>query len=297
MSSGIISSERIKKARSCYLPELLNNIGYTLKKEGEQFRVVGNDGLFIKADKWYKHSTSHGGNPIDLLMYLKRTNFKNAVKIIERENCELPAKLPEQSENSIDERTKEVSVEVERYLTEERRIDSELINDLICVDFIREIYPNKVAFAGYRTHLTPEKRGKIKCLSWRSIKNNMRGESKGSDKSFSFSIPDCKQKNRTIILVESPIDALSVACLENMKHKNGYYQTLKIALCGTGQNNLKERLKKLNPKRILLALDNDRVGRSASKKLKKELAEIATTEIITCKDKDPNDLLRRLKSS
>ena len=45
-------------------------------------------------------------------------------------------------------------------------------------------------------------------------------EKSGSEKRHSFSITG-NVKPSTIVIVEGPIDLLSVACLENLKHREG----------------------------------------------------------------------------
>ena len=90
-------------------------------------------------------------------------------------------------------------------------------------------HENKVCFLGYENQADLINSGAIKCISWRSTIDNKRGEITGSGKSYSFSIPDYEQdKERHIVLAEGHIDILSIACLENRKHQNGYYQTYKI---------------------------------------------------------------------
>lgn len=76
------------------------------------------------------------------------------------------------------------------------------------------------------------------------------------------------------LLIYRHINILSIACLENRKHNNGYYQTYKIALCGTNRFKITERIKKLEPNQISLALDNDHAGQLATKIIYHELSKI-----------------------
>ena len=77
-------------------------------------------------------------------------------------------------------------------------------------------------------------------------------------------------------------------------NNNGYYQTYKIALCGTNYLKITERIKKLEPNQISLALDNDPAGQLATKIIYNELSKIYPTKIINYPKKDPNEFLTSL---
>jgi len=73
-----------------------------------------------------------------------------------------------------------------------------------------------------------------------------------------------------------------------------YYQSYKIALCGTNHLNITERINKLKPNLISLALDNDHAGQLATKIIYHELSKIYPTKIINYHKKDPNEFLSSL---
>ena len=155
-------------------------------------------------------------------------------------------------------------------------------------------------FFGYENQGDLKNPGQITCTTWRSTVNDARGELKNSKKQNSFSIPDfvgCQSGQRNIIIAESPIDILSIACLEHRKYKKGYYQTYKIALCGLIQPHLEKRIQRLAPTNIFLALDNDTHGKNAASKIQFQLQKIAPTKIIPYQGKDPNEYLIQLLKS
>ena len=249
----------------------------TLLKEGSQYRIANHEGLIIHENKWFRHSLNIGGNPIDLIMHLENLPFRQAVEEI----------LGNQIKNTDD------------YLIKNRLIDAELVNELICLDFIK-YENNKVFFFGYENQGDLKNWGKIACTTWRSTVSDAKGELKNSKKQYSFSIPDfvgCQSGQRQIIIAESPIDILSIACLEHRKYKKGYYQTYKIALCGLTQPQLPKRLQNLRPTNIFLAMDNDAPGKNAASKLQSQLQKIAPTQIIQYQGKDPNEYLIQLLKS
>lgn len=273
----MIPQQQILQARSTNLFELLTQRGYTLSQEGTQYRVVGHAGLIIHQNEWYHHSLSTGGNAIDLLIHLEGLSFKQAVY-----------------ELSTDMFSTKYD-DCLHYLVKKRRIDQELIDDLLALKLMT-IKENTINFHGYQNQTSLNDLGDIKCNTWINIKNKTRGESKGSDKSYSFSLPNYNNYHENIIIIaESPLDALSIACMEKIKTDNDYYQTHKIALCGTNHKNLEQRIKALKPSRIKLALDNDPAGKRATSSILKILKDIAPIEIIYYKFKDPNELLQSLK--
>ena len=273
----MFANSDLEKARNTNLFELLSQRGYTLIKEGSQYRIADHEGLIVHENKWFRHSLNIGGNPIDLIMHLENLSFRKAVEQI----------LGNQIKNNDD------------YLIKQRLIDAELVNELISLDFIK--YENdKVFFFGYENQGDLKNWGKIVCTTWRSTVSDAKGELKNSKKQYSFSIPDfvgCQSGQRQIIIAESPIDILSIACLEQRKYKKGYYQTYKIALCGLTQPHLGKRIQSLRPTNIFLALDNDAPGKNAAIKLQSQLQKIAPTHIVQYQGKDPNEYLIQLLKS
>jgi len=96
-----------------------------------------------------------------------------------------------------------------------------------------------------------------------------------------------------VIITESPIDALSVAVMEQLKFKEGYFRSHKIATCGHPKTELKWRIRKLFPRRLWLYYDNDAAGRRINDFTHHLMrGEFACQSIPYTFGKDPNDVLR-----
>ncbi len=274
------------------LIEELMKRGFRLRYEGSgNYRVAGHRGLIVKNDFWYSHSIGKGGAATTLLAEMNQDYYG--------------PDRPHQSNHSFtkihhDLKWKEnrhpLNIHATNYLLT-RHIDLQLIRHpyieqkrLICYDG-----KGYLCFMGY------DESGQVKCISKRAIDSSLnvqRYEAKGSDKYYSFHMPS-KTPSKTVILVEGPIDALSVACLENRKYHNGYFCTHKIATCGAPTSTIRKRLHHLKCDHIILAFDQDLPGKTMTKRVVSELKNlnIKITEANPGIGKDPNDWLRNISKS
>lgn len=266
----------------------LNARGYSLRHEGGgNYRVKGHSGLIIKSHCWYHHSKGIGGRPIELIAelennlptisyYTKKKTLDFAKKTLTLKGGPRPA---------FDKHTRKV----ECYLIRQRHLDAIFIHQLIHQKIIfQDIYEN-ACFAGY------DENNNLKCLSIRATSSQRRQQKMdlaGSDKRYSFMLKANKE-NANLIITESPIDALSIACLENLKNNQGYFQSHKLALCGVNIKHLLERVEKIAPRKIWIACDCDHTGKELSQKIYSLLHHNVPTQIIQINQgKDPNDLLK-----
>ena len=97
-----------------------------------------------------------------------------------------------------------------------------------------------------------------------------------------------------MIIAEGPIDVLSIACLEHRKHKKGFFTTHKIATCGFPHKSIAERIKKISPKKVVLAMDMDEAGEKMTTFLKENLSNFFPVSQVTFDANDPNDLLKKI---
>ena len=260
------------------LVQKLKQSGYHLDHEGGgNFRLRDHGGLIIKNNYWYQHSTQEKGYAYQLLKKLgvdtKQKFIPFPIDFHKKSPILKEYSLRMQGRNIID------------YLVYRRMIDSKLILLLIRTKLIGQ-ENHYICFYGY------DKYGKIQCISKRAfnkIPHFQQIETLGSDKRYSFSLPSYPY-SKTVILCESPIDALSIACMENQKYHNGYFTTKKIALCGNHPGNIAPRINKLKPDKIYLAFDNDPIGKTITRKVYSQVHRIAKTTIISYPHgKDPND--------
>ena len=158
------------------------------------------------------------------------------------------------------------------------------------------VFHHNVVFVGMDEKDNP------KYAALRGIGTSFIGEANGSDKNYSFSI-FAEKSNDTVHLFESAIDLLSYATLQKLEGKEWRREHL-LSLAGVYQP-AKEiekskvpaalaRALKMHPevKTIVLHLDNDRIGRLATKAISTVLPKQYQVKDVPPKQgKDYNDLL------
>ena len=280
-----IPPEIVKRAEEMDLLTYLQNY------EPEELVKVGNgtyttkthDSIRISNGLWNWFSEGVGGkNAISYLMKVKNYSFLEAVEtIIGNVNVKKPVIHKEEKQDNIELVLPQKSNNSERakiYLMS-RGIAPEIINECINDNLIYESLPNhNVVFIGFDDSKSP------KYAFYRGTnKTRFMGEAKGSDKKYTFRL-EAKTQCTRVHLFESAIDLLSYATLLKMKNIDWHKENM-ISLGGVNnpskinENNkipiaIKEFLEK-NPNinEIHLHLDNDEVGRNASKSLQDVLSK------------------------
>lgn len=300
-----IPPEIVKRAEEMDLLTYLQNY------EPEELVKVGNgtyttkthDSIRISNGLWNWFSEGVGGkNAISYLMKVKNYSFLEAVEtIIGNVNVKKPVIHKEEKQDNIELVLPQKSNNSERakiYLMS-RGIAPEIINECINDNLIYESLPNhNVVFIGFDDSKSP------KYAFYRGTnKTRFMGEAKGSDKKYTFRL-EAKTQCIRVHLFESAIDLLSYATLLKMKNIDWHKENM-ISLGGVNnpskinENNkipiaIKEFLEK-NPNinEIHLHLDNDEVGRNASKSLQDVLSKKYTVlDRPAPLGKDCNDYLK-----
>ena len=300
-----IPPEIVKRAEEMDLLTYLQNY------EPEELVKVGNgtyttkthDSIRISNGLWNWFSEGVGGkNAISYLMKVKNYSFLEAVEtIIGNVNVKKPVIYKEEKQDNIELVLPQKSNNSERakiYLMS-RGIAPEIINECINDNLIYESLPNhNVVFIGFDDSKSP------KYAFYRGTnKTRFMGEAKGSDKKYTFRL-EAKTQCTRVHLFESAIDLLSYATLLKMKNIDWHKENM-ISLGGVNnpskisENNkipiaIKEFLEK-NPNinEIHLHLDNDEVGRYASKSLQEVLSKKYTVlDSPAPLGKDCNDYLK-----
>ena len=275
----------VKKAEEMDLLTYLQNYEpHELIKIGnETYTTKTHDSIRISNGLWNWFSKGIGGkNAISYLMKVKNYTFFEAIQTIlgsinakepinynfKRKNENISIVLPQKALNSN---------KAKSYLMK-RGIDLEIINECISKNLIYESTPkHNVVFVGLDDNKNP------KYAFYRGTNDTrFMGEAKGSDKKYSFKLV-AKEENKRLHLFESAIDLLSYATLLKLKNIDWHRENL-LSLGGVNQpskvreNNkipisVEEFVKRnTNIKEIYLHLDNDEVGRNASKSLQEVLA-------------------------
>jgi hypothetical protein len=300
-----IPPEIVKRAEEMDLLTYLQNY------EPEELVKVGNgtyttkthDSIRISNGLWNWFSEGVGGkNAISYLMKVKNYSFLEAVEtIIGNVNVKKPVIHKEEKQDNIELvlPQKSNNSECAKIYLMSRGIAPEIINECINDNLIYESLPNhNVVFIGFDDSKSP------KYAFYRGTnKTRFMGEAKGSDKKYTFRL-EAKTQCTRVHLFESAIDLLSYATLLKMKNIDWHKENM-ISLGGVNnpskinENNkipiaIKEFLEK-NPNinEIHLHLDNDEVGRNASKSLQDVLSKKYTVlDRPAPLGKDCNDYLK-----
>lgn len=260
------------------------------------------DSLKISNGKWNWFSRGFGGvSALDYLIKVKNYSFMDAVKIISDsiKKCE-PIKY-KQLEN-----TKETTFKIPKKNENNDKIISYLIGRGIDKDLIYECIDNDLLYEEKDTHnvvfMGFDINKKPRYAAIRATNNSrFMHESPGSHKAFSFKLEAINQ-NDTVHIFESAIDLLSYATLLKMDNKEWYNENL-LSLAGVYKPQQFDNYKKIpiainlylnnnpNIKKIVLHLDNDDIGRSATKALTKSLEHRYIIVDDPPKSKDVNDFL------
>lgn len=300
-----IPPEIVKRAEEMDLLTYLQNY------EPEELVKVGNgtyttkthDSIRISNGLWNWFSEGVGGkNAISYLMKVKNYSFLEAVEtIIGNVNVKKPVIHKEEKQDNIELvlPQKSNNSECAKIYLMSRGIAPEIINECINDNLIYESLPNhNVVFIGFDDSKSP------KYAFYRGTnKTRFMGEAKGSDKKYTFRL-EAKTQCTRVHLFESAIDLLSYATLLKMKNIDWHKENM-ISLGGVNnpskinENNkipiaIKEFLEKnLNINEIHLHLDNDEVGRNASKSLQDVLSKKYTVlDRPAPLGKDCNDYLK-----
>ena len=214
------TEEQIAKANQTDLVSFLNAQGEQLMKSGREYRWKKHDSVTISGNRWYRHSQSKGGYPVDFVMEFYYATFPEAVKILigeegegRQKSCPAPSKdfrLPEKNEDN---------EKIMKYLTEKREIEKTLVEDwIVRGDIYEEKEHHNVIFVGRDADGIPRY---AHCRGTGEIK--YRGDVAGSDKSYGFSY---RGTDNQLFVFEAAIDLLSFIQLFPKDWKKRSYLSL-----------------------------------------------------------------------
>ena len=123
------TQEQIDCANQADLVSFLQGQGEQLTRAGQEYRWKRHDSLTVRGNKWYWHSQSKGGGPVDFVMEFFGKSFTEAVEMLTGEKGAAPPpdspaplsdfRLPPRSDTA---------GQVKSYLTEARRIDEDAVS-------------------------------------------------------------------------------------------------------------------------------------------------------------------------
>ena len=276
------TEEQIARANQTDLVSFLNEQGEQLVKSGREYRWKKHDSVTISGNRWYRHSQSKGGYPVDFVMEFYYATFPEAVKMLigeegegRQKSCPAPSKdfrLPEKNEDN---------EKIMKYLTKKREIEKTLVEDWIDRgDIYEEKEHHNVIFVGRDADGIPRY---AHCRGTGEIK--YRGDVAGSDKAFGF----CHRgTDNQLFVFEAAIDLLSFIQLFPKDWKKRSYLSLGGVSSVALMSFLSERPQITS---VFLCLDNDQAGNEACEKLAGEISEGYSVIRLKPSRKDWNEIL------
>ena len=272
---------QIDKANAVDLEKFLRAQGETLVRSGKEYRWKAHDSLTVCGNKWFRHSQSRGGFPVDFVMEFYGKSFPEAVQMLTGEPGEAqPEADPAPSPAFRLPLRNVTNANILNYLTQERKLSPSLVNFFIAAgDIYEDSSHHNVVFVGRDAD------GHPRYASSRGIREKFRQDAAGAEKAFGFAH---RGTDKQVLVFEAPIDLLSFIELFPKNWQQHNYLSLGGVSARALQQFLSERP---DVERVFLCLDADKAGEDACKRLTALLPDtVSVTRIQPCM-KDWNDVL------
>ena len=272
------TQEQIDRANQADLVLFLQSQGEPLERAGQEYRWKRHDSLTVRGNKWYRHSQSKGGGPVDFVMEFFGKSFTEAVELLTGEKGAAPPqdspqfRLPPRSP---DNRT------ARNYLTAARHIDEDVTGFFFASgDIYEDTAHHNAVFVGR------DEDGIPRYAHSKGTAGNFRLDVKGSDKAFNFCY---RGEGERLFVFEAPVDLLSFLCLFKKEWQKQSY----LSLGGVGEKALLRFLSdRPNIKTVFLCLDSDEAGNDACSRLVKLMPVGYTVHRLIPLFKDWNEVLQ-----
>ena len=272
---------QIDKANAVDLEKFLRAQGETLVRSGKEYRWKAHDSLTVCGNKWFRHSQSKGGFPVDFVMEFYGKSFPEAVQMLTGEPGEAqPEADPAPSPAFRLPLRNVTNANILNYLTQERKLSPSLVNFFIAAgDIYEDSSHHNVVFVGRDAD------GHPRYASSRGINEKFRQDAAGAEKAFGFAH---RGTDKQLLVFEAPIDLLSFIELFPKNWQQHNY----LSLGGVSGKALRQFLsERPDVERVFLCLDADKAGEDACKRLAGLLPDtVSVTRIQPCM-KDWNDVL------
>ena len=272
---------QIDRANAANLEDFLRAQGETLVRSGKEYRWKAHDSLTVCGNKWFRHSQSKGGYPVDFVMEFYGKSFPEAVQMLTGEPGEAqPEADPAPSPAFRLPLRNVTNANILNYLTQERKLSPSLVNFFIAAgDIYEDAAHHNVVFVGRDAD------GHPRYASSRGIHEKFRQDAAGAEKAFGFAH---RGTDKQLLVFEAPIDLLSFIELFPKNWQQHNYLSLGGVSAKALQQFLSERP---DMERVFLCLDADKAGEDACKRLAGLLPDtVSVTRIQPCM-KDWNDVL------
>ena len=272
---------QIDKANAVDLEKFLRAQGETLVRSGKEYRWKAHDSLTVCGNKWFRHSQSKGGLPVDFVMEFYGKSFPEAVQVLTGE----PGKVQPEADPAPSPAFRlplrnVTNANILNYLTQERKLSPSLVSFFIAAgDIYEDATHYNVVFVGRDAD------GHPRYASSRGIREKFRQDAAGAEKAFGFAH---RGTDKQLLVFEAPIDLLSFIELFPKNWQQHNY----LSLGGVSGKALRQFLsERPDVERVFLCLDADKAGEDACKRLAALLPDsVSVTRIQPCM-KDWNEVL------
>ena len=272
---------QIDKANAVDLEKFLRAQGETLVRSGKEYRWKAHDSLTVCGNKWFRHSQSKGGLPVDFVMEFYGKSFPEAVQMLTEEPGEVqPETDPVPSPAFRLPLRNVTNANILSYLTQERKLSPSLVNFFIAAgDIYEDSSHHNVVFVGRDAD------GHPRYASSRGIRKKFRQDAAGAEKAFGFAH---RGTDKQLLVFEAPIDLLSFIELFPKNWQQHNY----LSLGGVSGKALRQFLsERPDVERVFLCLDADKAGEDACKRLAALLPDTVSVTRIQPSMKDWNEVL------
>ena len=272
---------QIDKANAVDLEKFLRAQDETLVRSGKEYRGKAHDSLTVCGNKWFRHSQSKGGLPVDFVMEFYGKSFPEAVQMLTGEPGEAQPEADPAPSLAFRLPLRNVTnANILNYLTQERKLSPSLVNFFIATgDIYEDAAHHNVVFVGRDAD------GHPRYASSRGIREKFRQDTAGAEKAFGFAH---RGTDKQLLVFEAPIDLLSFIELFPKNWQQHNY----LSLGGVSGKALRQFLsERPDVERVFLCLDADKAGEDACKCLAALLPDtVSVTRIQPCM-KDWNEVL------
>ena len=254
---------QIDQANQVDLAEFLRSHGEELIRSCSEYRWKRHDSLTIKGSKWFRHSQSTGGYPVDFVMEFWNKTFPEAVEMLIGEKGEGRAQpVPAPTPAFVLPAPHTAMNQVTDYLIGTRKLSAETISTFATLGMIYEdAKHHNAVFVGRDYDDVP------RYASMRSTDSSFRLDVPGSEKAYGFRLDGASDR---LFVFESPIDLLSFIDLYPKEWESRTY----VSLGGVSDKALQYVLShRPDIRRIYLCLDHDEAGEAACKRIADSLAD------------------------
>ena len=274
------TQEQIDRANQVDLKEFLCSHGEQITKSGNEYRWKRHDSLTIQGNKWFRHSQSKGGYPVEFVMEFFGKTFPEAMLMLIGEAPANNGAATPSADFRLPPRNRYVARAM-AYLRQ-RNIPEELVQEFCKEGLIYEdARHHNIVFVG------KDETGIPRYAHCKGTEGSFRMDVQGSDKSHNFAY---RSDGKSLFVFEAPIDLMSFIAL----YPNDWKMRNYLSLGGVGAKALEGFLsERKDMETVYICTDSDKAGNDAVNRLLESIPQSVTViRLIPC-EKDWNEVLKQ----